>query len=63
MHADGETTTLRPLTRREAMERRLADRDREAGDTDPQLRAPMPGAVVAVHVADGAERLAPATGS
>lgn len=54
LHVDGETVTLRPLSRREAMELRLARRDREAGATDPQLRAPMPGAVVALHVADGA---------
>ncbi len=47
-------STLRPLSRREAMELRLARRDRESAATDPQLRAPMPGAVVAVHVADGA---------
>ncbi len=54
VHTSGGTVTLRPLSRREAMELRLAARDREAGATDPQLRAPMPGAVVAVHVADGA---------
>lgn len=54
VHANGETTTLRPLSRRQATQARLAAREREAGATDPQLRAPMPGAVVAVHVADGA---------
>lgn len=54
VHVDGVTTALRPLTRRAAMERRLAARRREAAASDPELRAPMPGAVVAVHVADGA---------
>lgn len=54
VHADGQTVTLRPLTRRQAMDVRLAVRERAAAATDPQLRAPMPGAVVAVHVADGA---------
>ncbi|GAA1950040.1 acetyl/propionyl/methylcrotonyl-CoA carboxylase subunit alpha [Microbacterium deminutum] len=54
VHADGATTTLRPLTRREAMDARLAARERESAATDPQLHAPMPGAVVAVHVSDGA---------
>jgi acetyl-CoA/propionyl-CoA carboxylase biotin carboxyl carrier protein len=54
VHADGQTVTLRPLTRRQAMDVRLAARERAAAATDPQLRAPMPGAVVAVHVADGA---------
>jgi acetyl-CoA/propionyl-CoA carboxylase biotin carboxyl carrier protein len=54
VHADGATHRLRPLTRRGAMERRLAAREREAAASDPELRAPMPGAVVAVHVTDGA---------
>ena len=54
VHADGATHRLRPLTRRAAMERRLAARERAAAAADPELRAPMPGAVVAVHVADGA---------
>ncbi|MFF2485422.1 acetyl/propionyl/methylcrotonyl-CoA carboxylase subunit alpha [Microbacterium sp. NPDC058062] len=54
VHADGATHRLRPLSRRAAMERRLAAREREAAASDPELRAPMPGAVVAVHVADGA---------
>ena len=53
VHADGATHRLRPLTRREAMHRRLAARERAAASTHPELRAPMPGAVVAVHVADG----------
>ncbi|MFE7844765.1 acetyl/propionyl/methylcrotonyl-CoA carboxylase subunit alpha [Microbacterium sp. NPDC057407] len=54
IHADGETYRLRPLTRRAAMEKRLAARERAASASDPELRAPMPGAVVAVHVAAGA---------
>ncbi|HKP06482.1 MAG TPA: biotin carboxylase N-terminal domain-containing protein [Microbacterium sp.] len=54
VHADGGTHRLRPLTRRAAMERRLAARERAAAASDPELRAPMPGAVVAVHVTDGA---------
>ncbi|WP_137843671.1 biotin carboxylase N-terminal domain-containing protein [Microbacterium sp. 2FI] len=54
VHADGATHRLRPLGRREAMERRLAARATDAAATDPVLRAPMPGAVVAVHAADGA---------
>ncbi|MCC2032028.1 ATP-binding protein [Microbacterium allomyrinae] len=54
VHADGATHRLRPLTRRQAMDRRLAVRERGVAATDPALRAPMPGAVVALHVADGA---------
>ncbi|GAA5197567.1 acetyl/propionyl/methylcrotonyl-CoA carboxylase subunit alpha [Microbacterium jejuense] len=54
IHADGVTSALRPLTRRHAAERRRAARERGAAASDPELRAPMPGAVVAVHVADGA---------
>ncbi|MDL9979861.1 acetyl/propionyl/methylcrotonyl-CoA carboxylase subunit alpha [Microbacterium sp. ASV49] len=53
VHADGVTTALRPLTRREAADLRLARRERGDAASDPELRAPMPGAVVAVHVADG----------
>jgi acetyl-CoA/propionyl-CoA carboxylase biotin carboxyl carrier protein len=37
------------------METRLAAREGAAAASDPELRAPMPGAVVAVHVADGGE--------
>lgn len=54
VHAGEATHRLRPLSRRAAMERRLAARERAAAAADPDLRAPMPGAVVAVHVADGA---------
>lgn len=53
VHADGANTRLTPLTRREAMERRLVALDRGAAVADPEVRAPMPGAVVALHVADG----------
>lgn len=54
VHADGATHRVRPLSRREAMTARLAARERAAAATDPELRAPMPGAVVAVHALDGA---------
>ncbi|MCW3494427.1 biotin carboxylase N-terminal domain-containing protein [Microbacterium sp. SSM24] len=54
VHADGATHRVRALSRRTAMEQRLAARDREAAASDPELRAPMPGAVVAVHAVDGA---------
>ncbi|UYO95667.1 ATP-grasp domain-containing protein [Microbacterium sp. M28] len=50
----GRTATLRPLTRRQLMERRLAARHPETAATHPEARASMPGSVVAVHVADGA---------
>ena len=54
VHADGLTSRLQALDRREAMERRLEARDVTSAAAHPELRAPMPGAVVAVHVADGA---------
>ncbi len=54
VHAEGATHRLTPLSRRAAMERRLAARDAGASAAAPELRAPMPGAVVAVHVTDGA---------
>jgi acetyl-CoA/propionyl-CoA carboxylase biotin carboxyl carrier protein len=53
VHADGRTHRLRPLSRRAAMERRLASRRGSAAASEPELRAPMPGAVVALHVAPG----------
>ncbi|MGZ0710951.1 ATP-binding protein (plasmid) [Coraliomargarita sp. W4R53] len=53
VHADGATHRMRPLTRREASEKRRTLRGRASQATDPDLRAPMPGAVVAVHIADG----------
>ncbi|MBN9191179.1 biotin carboxylase N-terminal domain-containing protein [Microbacterium sp.] len=54
VHADGVATPLEPLSRREAADARLAERDRTVGASDPELRSPMPGAVVAVHTVDGA---------
>ncbi|MGZ8805109.1 MAG: acetyl-CoA carboxylase biotin carboxyl carrier protein subunit, partial [Microbacterium sp.] len=54
VHADGNTHRLRPLTRRAAMLLRLEDAVGTAAAAHPELRAPMPGAVVAVHVAEGA---------
>jgi acetyl-CoA/propionyl-CoA carboxylase biotin carboxyl carrier protein len=54
VHADGVTSALTPLTRRQAMEHRLAQRERAEGAAEPELRAPMPGAVVAVHAEGGA---------
>ncbi|WP_313357637.1 acetyl-CoA carboxylase biotin carboxyl carrier protein subunit, partial [Microbacterium sp.] len=44
---------LRPLSRRGRMQRRLAERERASGPSQPEGRAPMPGSIVAVHVADG----------
>ncbi|GAT73099.1 acetyl/propionyl-CoA carboxylase, alpha subunit [Microbacterium sp. HM58-2] len=52
--AEGRTARLMPLDRRQRMLRRLAALERAATATDPEARAPMPGGVVAVHVADGA---------
>ena len=54
VHADGAAHRLRPVSRRGALERRLADEAGPAAAAHPELRAPMPGAVVAVHVSDGA---------
>ncbi|SFS04345.1 acetyl-CoA/propionyl-CoA carboxylase, biotin carboxylase, biotin carboxyl carrier protein [Microbacterium sp. cf046] len=54
VHAEGATHRLRALDRREAMEHALAARDQTSAAAHPELLAPMPGAVVAVHVADGA---------
>jgi acetyl-CoA/propionyl-CoA carboxylase biotin carboxyl carrier protein len=51
--ADGSTTRLRPLSRRERMRRRLAEQESTSGPRHPECLAPMPGAVVALHVADG----------
>jgi acetyl-CoA/propionyl-CoA carboxylase biotin carboxyl carrier protein len=50
----GRTSRLRPLDRRERMRRRLAARDSAGAATEPEARAPMPGSVVAVLVAEGA---------
>lgn len=54
VHADGRAHRLRPLTRREVLSDRLAARGREPGVAGPELHAPMPGTVVAVHLDDGA---------
>ena len=54
VHADGSAHRLRPLTRRAALEKSLADAAGPDAAAHPELRAPMPGAVVAVHVGDGA---------
>ncbi|MFE6735077.1 acetyl/propionyl/methylcrotonyl-CoA carboxylase subunit alpha [Microbacterium sp. NPDC057650] len=53
VHSDGAASALRPLSRREAAAHRLANRERAEGATDPNLRAPMPGAVTVVHASDG----------
>ena len=50
----GRTVRLRPLTRRQLMELRLVARHPAEAATAPEARAPMPGAVVAVHAVDGA---------
>ncbi|AZS40598.1 Acetyl-/propionyl-coenzyme A carboxylase alpha chain [Microbacterium oxydans] len=50
---EGRTRRLRPLDRRQRMQRRLSARDSGAAATEPEGRAPMPGSVVAVHVTDG----------
>ncbi|KJL27994.1 acetyl/propionyl/methylcrotonyl-CoA carboxylase subunit alpha [Microbacterium oxydans] len=52
--AEGTSARLRPVDRRERMLRRLRAADAGTGAATPEGRAPMPGAVVAVHVADGA---------
>lgn len=49
----GRTVRLRPLERKQRMLRRLSARDAGVAATEPEGRAPMPGSVVAVHVADG----------
>ncbi|WP_334147948.1 acetyl/propionyl/methylcrotonyl-CoA carboxylase subunit alpha [Microbacterium sp.] len=51
---DGTSARLRPVDRRERMRRRLLAKDAGTAAATPEGRAPMPGAVVAVHVADGA---------
>ncbi|MFB7250832.1 biotin carboxylase N-terminal domain-containing protein [Microbacterium sp. NPDC056234] len=50
----GRTTRVRPLSRRQVMQRRLAAQHPETAATHPEARASMPGSVVAVHVSDGA---------
>ena len=51
--AQGSTVRLRRLTRRARMDLRLAEQERASKPREPEGRAPMPGSIVAVHVADG----------
>ena len=50
----GRGVRLRPVSRRQVLERRLAAQGPAVQSTRPECRAPMPGAVTAVHVDDGA---------
>lgn len=51
---DGATMRLLPVDRRARLQRRLAATGDGGRASEPEGRAPMPGSVVAVHVADGA---------
>ncbi|WP_353809509.1 biotin carboxylase N-terminal domain-containing protein [Agromyces sp. SYSU T00194] len=53
VHADGRTVELRHVGRAERLAESLAAVERGGADAAPELRAPMPGAVSAVAVADG----------
>lgn len=53
VHADGGAHRLRVVSRRAAAERRRAGAGRAPGTVDPDLVAPLPGTVVAVHAAEG----------
>ncbi|GAA2525839.1 acetyl/propionyl/methylcrotonyl-CoA carboxylase subunit alpha [Microbacterium mitrae] len=53
VHAGAQTRRLVPLSRRALLERHLASLEEAEHPSDPQARAPMPGNVVALHVADG----------
>lgn len=53
VHADGGAHRLRLVSRRAAAERRRDAGGRAPRAVDPDLVAPLPGTVVAVHVADG----------
>ncbi|MEV8272848.1 biotin carboxylase N-terminal domain-containing protein [Microbacterium sp. NPDC077184] len=53
VHARSGAQRLRPLTRREATFVGLARTGRAANASSPEVGAPMPGAVTAVHVAHG----------
>ncbi|KQQ96010.1 acetyl/propionyl-CoA carboxylase subuit alpha [Leifsonia sp. Leaf325] len=55
VHSDGAAFELALLDRAARLERSLAAVDRVGKAHSPELRAPMPGTVVAVHVADGDE--------
>jgi acetyl-CoA/propionyl-CoA carboxylase biotin carboxyl carrier protein len=52
-HDDGRTGAFVRLHRRQAAEARRAAAERGGATADPELRAPMPGTVTAVLVADG----------
>jgi len=54
LHRDGRILALPVPDRATRLARRLAGRARGAGPVAPELRAGMPGTVVAVAVADGA---------
>jgi acetyl-CoA/propionyl-CoA carboxylase biotin carboxyl carrier protein len=54
VHAEGGAHRLRVLSRRDASARRRAAAHSEPGALDPDLLAPLPGTVVAVHVTDAA---------
>lgn len=53
VHADGGAHRLRAVSRRDAAARNRAASHREPGAVDPDLSAPLPGTVVAVHITDG----------
>ncbi|KQX08363.1 acetyl/propionyl-CoA carboxylase subuit alpha [Leifsonia sp. Root1293] len=55
VHADGAAHELTLVDRAARLARTLAAIDRVGTEHSPELRAPMPGTVVAVHVADGDE--------
>ncbi|WP_353816669.1 acetyl/propionyl/methylcrotonyl-CoA carboxylase subunit alpha [Agromyces sp. SYSU T00266] len=52
VHLDGRTAAFPIVDRRAALDARLAMRER-GGSADPDLRAPMPGSVTTLLVADG----------
>ena len=54
VHVDGGAHRLRVVSRRDAAARRRATAGRDPGAIDPDLVSPLPGTVVAVHIADGA---------
>ncbi|BDZ66052.1 acetyl/propionyl/methylcrotonyl-CoA carboxylase subunit alpha [Agromyces mangrovi Wang et al. 2018] len=53
VHADGRAVELRHIGRAERLAAALAAVERGGADAAPELRAPMPGAVSAIAVADG----------
>ncbi|MDZ8202499.1 biotin carboxylase N-terminal domain-containing protein [Microbacterium sp. SSW1-59] len=60
-HRDGRSFSVRALSRRRAGQARRARPDSLAGEVAPDARAPMPGSIVAIGVADGDEVEAGAT--